>query len=57
MWIFFQDVYILLKNVDALKKVWIFHKNFFEKWIFYKLEIFDVFKKKCLIFISHGLCI
>lgn len=57
MWIFFQDVYILLKNVDALKKVWIFHKKFFEKWIFYKLEIFDVFKKKCLIFISHGLCI
>ena len=31
--------------------------NFFRKWIFYKLAIFDVFKKKCLIFISWALCI
>ena len=40
-------------------KMWMFYDNvdIFEKWIFYKLAIFDVFHKKCLIFMSRGLCI
>ena len=42
-----------LPLVDFFRKMWIF----FRKWIFYKLAIFDVFKKKCLIFISWALCI